>query len=294
MILVTGSAGKTGRSVIQALVARGVPVRALVYRQEQIQTVKSIGARDVLVGDMTSQAVMEGAVQDIRAVYHICPNVSPDEIEIGQTVIAAARKAGVDHFVFHSVLKPQTEAMPHHWNKLRVEELLVESGLTYTILQPAVYMQNILAHWEQITNEGIFPIPYPADTSLSLVDLRDVAQAAANVMTEPRHAYATYELVGVEGLSLNEVARILGQELDREVQVKVVPIETWRSQAREAGLGDYQLDTLTSMFRYYSRHHLLGNPQVLGWILGHPPTKLDVFVRDMRKEKNSPRKILIS
>lgn len=294
MILVTGSAGKTGRSVIQALVARGVPVRALVYRQEQIQTVKSIGARDVLVGDMTSQAVMEGAVQDIRAVYHICPNVSPDEIEIGQTVIAAARKAGVDHFVFHSVLKPQTEAMPHHWNKLRVEELLVESGLTYTILQPAVYMQNILAHWEQITNEGIFPIPYPADTSLSLVDLRDVAQAAANVMTEPRHAYATYELVGVEGLSQNEVARILGQELDREVQVKVVPIETWRSQAREAGLGDYQLDTLTSMFRYYSRHHLLGNPQVLGWILGRPPTKLDVFVRDMRKEKNSPRKILIS
>jgi len=286
MILITGSAGKTGRSVLQALVERGAPVRALVHRPDQIHAVESSGAQDVLVGDMNSQATMERAVQDVRAVYHICPNVSPDEVAIGQIVIAAAQSAGVEHFVFHSVLNPQTEAMPHHWKKLRAEELLVESKLPYTILQPAAYMQNIIAHWERIQSEGIYPVPYPANTRLSLVDLMDVAQAAAIVLTEPGHQYATYQLVSIEGLSQTEVATILSQELGRPVRVTVVPLETWRSQAKEAGLGDYQIATLTSMFRYYQRFDFLGNPQVLSWLLGRPPTTLNEFVRRITEEKN--------
>ena len=286
MILVTGSAGKTGQSVIQALVERGVPVRALVHRPEQIHTVEASGAQDVLVGDMKSRATTERALQDVHSVYHICPNVSPDEVAIGQTVIAAAQSAGVEHFVFHSVLNPQIEAMPHHWNKLRVEELLVESRLPYTILQPAAYMQNILAHWERIQSEGIYPVPYPAETRLSLVDLMDVTQAAAIVLTEPGHKYAIYELVGTQGLSQNKTAVILSQELGRPVQAATVPLETWRSQAKEAGLGDYQIATLTSMFQYYQRFDFFGNPQVLSWLLGRPPTTLNEFVRRIAEEKN--------
>jgi hypothetical protein len=33
--------------------------------------------------------------------------------------------------VYHSVLHPQTEQMPHHWHKLRVEEMLLESRLPW-------------------------------------------------------------------------------------------------------------------------------------------------------------------
>ncbi len=285
MILITGSAGKTGQSVLQALVERGAPVRALVHQPEQIRAVEISGAQDVVVGDMKSQETMERAVQDVHAVYHICPNVSPDEIAIGQIAIAAAQSAGVEHFVFHSVLNPQTEAMPHHWKKLRVEELLVESSLPYTILQPAAYMQNILAHWERIQSEGIYPVPYPADTRLSLVDLMDVAQAAAIVLTEPGHQYATYELVSIEGLSQTEVAAILSQELGRPVQATTVPLETWRSQAKEAGLGDYQIATLTSMFTYYQRFDLLGNPHALSWLLNRSPTSFSTFVERTARER---------
>ena len=84
MILTTGAAGKTGRAVIQALAARGAAVRALVHRPEQTQTVEAIGALDVQVGDMCEQAVLDRAYSGVQAVYHICPNVSPDEIVIGQ------------------------------------------------------------------------------------------------------------------------------------------------------------------------------------------------------------------
>ena len=149
MILVTGAAGKTGQAVIRALVARGADVRALVHRPEQVPITAGLGARETIAGDLRDRAALARAAQGARVIYHICPNVSPDEVTIGRAAIAAARAAGVQHFVYHSVLHPQVEAMPHHWLKMRVEELLFQSGLAYTILQPAAYVQNVLAHWDR-------------------------------------------------------------------------------------------------------------------------------------------------
>ena len=278
MILVTGAAGKTGQAVLRALISRGETARALVRRLDQIPVVEALGVRAALVGDMRDPLDMERAFNGIQKVYQICPNVSPDEAAIGATAIAAARSAGVERFVFHSVLHPQAESMPHHWQKLRVEEQLFESGLTWTILQPVVYMQNILVHWKSITQQGEYPVPYPAETRLSLVDLEDVAQVAALVLTEPGHTHATYELVGTPGLSQDLVAAILSQQLGRPVKVTTVPIEVLERQARRSGLGDYQIETLIAMFRYYARYGMCGNPQVLSWLLKRPPTILGNFV----------------
>ncbi len=286
MILVTGAAGKTGRAVIRALTAKGEAVRALVHRPEQIRSVEALGAQQVVVGDMRLRATMDQAAQGVRAVYHICPNVSPDEVAIGQVAMVTARSAGVEHFVYHSVLHPQVEAMPHHWQKLRVEEQLFESGLSYTILQPAAYMQNVLAHWDQIMEQGVYPVPYAVETRLGMVDLEDVAEAAAVVLTEPGHAGAVYELAGAEVLSQAEVATILGQQLGRPVRAEAVPLETWERRARESGLGDYQVETLVKMFRYYERYGFWGNPRVLSWLLGRSPTTFAAFIERARCSQN--------
>ena len=285
MILITGAGGKTGRAVIRALISKGEPVRALVHRSDQIHSVESLGVQAALAGDMNSPSTMDRAVQGVRAIYHICPNVSPDEVTIGQTVIAAALTAGIELFVFHSVLHPQAESMPHHWQKLRIEEQLLESGLPYTILQPTVYMQNILVHWEKILNDGSYPVPYPAETRLSFVDLDDVAQVAAIVLTESGHANATYELVGTPGLSQSQVADILSHQLGRPVRVTTVPIETWERRARHSGMGDYQVEALIKMFRYYARHGLCGNPQVLSWLLLRPPSTFENFIENTARQQ---------
>ena len=286
MILVTGAAGKTGRAVIRALGAKGEPVRAFVHRPQQVRVVKDLGVREPVLGDMCLQAVMNDAARGVQAVYHIPPNMSPDEVAIGQTIIRAARSAGVDRFVYHSVLHPQTEAMPHHWQKLRVEERLFESGLPFTILQPAAYMQNVLAHWDQIVEVGLYPVPYAAETRLGMVDLEDVAAAAAIVLTEPGHLGATYELAGPETLSQLEVVAVLAQQLGRPVRAKVLSRNVWERQARASGLGDYQLETLGRMFRYYEHYGFWGNPRVLGWLLGRDPTSFAAFVARTARERS--------
>jgi uncharacterized protein YbjT (DUF2867 family) len=227
---------------------------------------------------MRLRATMDEAVRATRAVYHICPNMSPDETAIGQLALDAARAAGVEHFVYHSVLHPQTEAMPHHWQKLRVEESILESGLPFTILQPAAYMQNVLAHRDRIVQEGVFPVPYAVDTRLSMVDLEDVAVVAARILAGPGHAGATYELAAAELLTQVQVAGVLEQHLERPVRAQSVPRAQWEKQARASGLGDIQIQSLLQMFRYYERHGFWGNANVLQWLLGRPPTTFAAFV----------------
>ncbi len=277
MILVTGAAGKTGRAVISALVGRGQYVRALVHRNEQVQLVEPLGVREVNVGDMRSQSVLTQAVRGVRAIYHICPNVHPDEVAIGRAAIAAARAAKVEQFVFHSVLHPQVEAMPHHWSKMRVEEALFESELPFTVLQPASYMQNVLSEWQAIVERGVYSVPYSLDSPFSMVDLPDVAEAAATVLCEPSHLGATYELAGPDVLTPRKVAQTIGKHLGHQVRAEEVTVGEWKSRARAAGLGVYQLETLAKMFQYYDHYGLWGNPRVLTSLIRRAPTKFDEF-----------------
>ena len=277
-ILVTGAAGKTGRAVIRALASRGVEIRAFVRRSEQRQGVESVGAAEVFEGDLRSREAVADAVSGADAVYHICPNVHPDELGIGRRVLAAALAAGVGRIVFHSVLHPQTEAMPHHWAKMRVEELIFESGLEYTILQPAPYMQNVLGQWRSITEQAVFRVPYDLDSRVAMVDLEDVAEAAARVLTEDGHAGATYELCGPDLLDQREVAAMLGSALGTSVRAVAMPPREWAEGARAAGLGERRIETLLAMFRYYECFGMAGAPRVLEALLGRPPASFEEFI----------------
>lgn len=280
MILVTGAAGKTGLAVLAALQQRGRKTRAFVRDGEQITAVRAVGAAEVVVGDLLDADVWRLATTAVSAIYHICPNMHPQEVRIGQLMTAAARTIGSCRVVYHSVLHPQIREMPHHWHKLKVESILINSGLNYTIVQPAAYMQNLLAYWPSITNEGILPVPYSAQTRLSLVDLQDAAAAAAKLLTEPGHSYATYELVGTEPLSQTAVADTFSQQLNRPVEVQAIPLQTWQANARAAGsLSEETIQMLTSMFAYYAQSGLTGNPQVLRFLLGREPTNLATFIK---------------
>jgi NAD(P)H dehydrogenase (quinone) len=279
MILVTGAGGKTGKAIVAALAAKGEAVRAYVRSEARIAALKAIGAREVSVGAVDDAEALTRAMSGTRAVYHICPNVSPDEVAFAKAAVAAAKTASVSRFVFHSVLHPQIEAMPHHWEKMRVEEMLFGTGLDVTILQPTAYMQNLLAGWRSIVDEGILRAPYPVSTRISLVDLGDVAEAAALVLTQPGHIGATYELVGSPPLTQTEVAETLGRALGRPVRAEEQSLAAWEAQAHAAGMGDYQRETLVKMFRWYARSGLGGNSNTLTWLLGRAPTTLAVFAR---------------
>ncbi|MCB0185843.1 MAG: NmrA family NAD(P)-binding protein [Caldilineaceae bacterium] len=273
MILITGAAGKTGQALLQALNKRSAWVRAMVRTPVQGEVVKSLGASEVLVGDLHDREDLHQACQGITAIYHICPNMQADEFAIAAKVVEAATAAGVPRFVYHSVLHPQTQAMPHHWHKLQVEEQLFTTRLDFTILQPAAYMQNVLASWSSITAAGLYRVPYQTTTQLGMVDLHDVAEAAAQVLTTAGHSGATYELASGEWLTQDAVAAILSKVLARPVRAEMQPRVEWETHARQSGLTDYAIATLLKMFDYYERHGFGGNGTILRGLLGREPTR---------------------
>jgi uncharacterized protein YbjT (DUF2867 family) len=221
--------------------------------------------------------------------------MSSSEATIGNLVIGEARKAGVEHFIYHSVLHPQTERMNHHWQKMRVEEMIFESGLPFTILQPAPYMQNLLASWKSIVEEGVLRVPYSVEAKFSFIDLEDLAEVAKIVLTESNHMNAIYELVGTPPMSHVEVAEICSKVLHRHVRAEKEEIRDWKHRAsialakdaRSAEREQYTLENLVRMFEYYDKWGLSGNPNALRWILKREPTSLESFVQRTLKERDA-------
>jgi uncharacterized protein YbjT (DUF2867 family) len=278
MILITGASGKTGRAVLKALALRKAKVRVLAHTSVQAEQLLALGAKESLCGDFRDMKTIQHALNGVDRVYHICPNVSPDEYQIGTTVISEAKAAGVGYFVYHSVLHPQVEAMPHHWQKMQVEEALFNSGMDFTILQPCTYMQNILAGWKSITNQGIYSVPYSINAKISIVDLEDIGLAAAKVLTSEEFRNGIYELSGPQPLSQIEVAETISKVLGTPVQAVKQELSVWISDARNSGMVNYQVETLVKMFEYYDKYGLVGNSQVLKMILRKPPRNLTEMI----------------
>ena len=292
MILVTGAGGKTGRALVRVL-SKVDSVCAFVHREEHILALKPLGAEKVIVGDQRDETAIRSAMQGARSVYHICPNMNSDEFAIGRLVINEARKVGIEHLVYHSVLHPQTEKMNHHWQKLLVEEMIFESGILFTILQPAPYMQNLLAGWKSITEDGVLRVPYSTNSKFSFVDLEDVAEAAKIVLTEPNHKNVIYELAGTGPTSYAEVAEIMSRMLNRDVRAEKEKIGDWKLRAERSSEGmqskrdKYAIENLVRMFEYYDQWGLVGNPNVLKWLLRREPTSIESFVQRISKESHA-------
>jgi NAD(P)H dehydrogenase (quinone) len=279
MILISGAAGKTGQAVIKALKEQQQPVRAFVRSAFQKQQVEALGIEDVLIGDLLQASDIQQAFAGIHKVLHICPNVHPDEMKIGALIMAAAKQARLEQFVFHSVLHPQLEAMPHHWQKMRVEEMLIESGIPFTIVQPASYMQNLAL--DTIRSQGVLRVPYDLRARHSMVDLADIARVYARILVEHGHLNAIYELAGPQALDQYQVAEVLSQGLGQTVTPVQQSIADWRQKSLESGLSAYAIETLVKMFEHYDQHGFAGNSNTLQYLLNHPPTSLADWVNNV-------------
>lgn len=254
MILVTSAAGGVGRPLVRGLQTRGLDVRAFVKSEIQAADARSDGAAEVVVGDLRAPQDLQRAMQGATQVYHAAPTQIIDEMPIAATLIAAAPKHRIDHFVFHSVIHPDIAALPHHHAKLLVEVALRDSGLPVTILRPSHYMQNYLEVWNFIC-AGAMPYPVSASSKMGVVDVEDVSEAAVRVLADPTaHIGNTYDLSAQE-LDRNEMAQIWSDVLGHRVVAMRLPPEAMTSPLAASGvLGEIVFRSLASTKLRAPRH----------------------------------------
>ncbi|KQX23379.1 SDR family oxidoreductase [Sphingomonas sp. Root720] len=269
-VAVIGAAGQTGRAAIAELQRRGgIPVRALIRRREQAGLFAE--AVDCRVADLDDRASLSDALRGVGALLYIPPVFESREEAFGANVIAAAEASGCRHILYHSVLHAATPDMPHHARKARVELHLRHSSLTWTIIQPAMYAETVLAFFD--ADRARLAPGLDVTRPFNPVALRDLAEVSATILTQPGYDHATYELAGPDRLDVRGMAACLSRLIGRPIYAENGNREEIvASVSNRLGFGSAQAAELRAMLDHYDRHGLVGNAGVLGMLLGRPPT----------------------
>lgn len=282
-ILVTSSTGLTGRAVVKSLSAHGHHVRAMVHNDARSASMLALGATETFAGDIASQDDLRKAISGMDAIYYICPTAREDEAALGRMAVRIASEVGCVRFVYQSVLHSIEEALPHHRQKLAVERALIDSGLRYTIVCPAPFMQNILNARDLLTAEKVFAQKFftsvGSTNRLNLLDADDLGDCVARIFSDEAFCYATLELCGPANLSVSDILADMGRCVGGEVSLRFIPDEDFAASMRARGASDYSVDTLLRMFGHYNDGDFCGSDFVATAVLGRRPVDLLSFLR---------------
>lgn len=252
-VLVTGATGKQGGAVARALLAAGIPVRALVrdMGSEGAKAIEALGANLVL-GNLNDSESLLTAATGVRAVFSVqapdMANLNSDSERVqGKNLVEAAKAARVAQFVHSSVSGAgeyhrnaagwkEGRWNEHYWeSKAYTEELVRDADFKYwTVIKPAFFMENFIrpsflfANW---VDDRFFTV-LAADTRLPLVAVQDIGTAVAAVISNPEKFNKIYLELAGDYLTMTEVAEVLSDALG----TKIEPPSLSPTEAREQGL----------------------------------------------------------
>ena len=235
MILITGASGNVGTELVKILMARGVPLRAMVRSPEAAQKIEARAGVEIVAGDFNDAATIARALAGIDRAFLLTP--SSEQAEAQQSAfVEVARRAGVQHIVklsqFAAAPDSPVRFLRYH---AAVERTIRTSGLPYTFLRPNLFMQGFLGFRQSIIAEGKF-FAAAGDAKISVIDVRDIAAVAAIALTAPGHEGRIYDLTGPEALTHLEMAGRFSDTLGRRVEFVDVPPDVMRGALIGVGL----------------------------------------------------------
>ncbi|KAF2262179.1 NAD(P)-binding protein [Lojkania enalia] len=260
----------------------------------------ALGKQEVIQTDIYSPSNCVSLMKDVTVAIHIGPSYHAHETEIGYMMIDAAvsaydnGKGKFEHFILSSVLNSQLRKMMNHDCKRYVEEYIMESGLPYTILQPTTFMDNLPIAMFMQQEHPKFTSAWNTEVGFSWIALRDLAEVFARILAErERHFYAQYPLVSThDRVSFGEALNIISKKLNKRIEIAVTPFKESvdnilvRLYGKSESIGQRSKDAAQRMIMFYDNRGLVGNANVLEWVLGRKATQFDEWV-EMRLEVES-------
>jgi uncharacterized protein YbjT (DUF2867 family) len=276
-VLVTGATGKIGSRMIPRLASRpDIAVRALVRSREKAELLVAAGA-ELAFGSFEERGSVLFAMQEVDTLVLITA-AGPAAADHAGVALAAAREAGVRKIVRVSVFNaarggPADVTRQHGHTDAQIRS----SGLTYTILRPPFFMQNLcFLAARSIAKEGRLYFG-TGDGRLSLIDLRDVVDCAEEVVVSDASNNKTFTLTGPESISFHDVAERLSMIMGRTVRYVPVSPEVVEQSIRAMGRGDWYARVMRDLCRAYSENWGDVVTGDVALITGHRPRSVDVF-----------------
>jgi uncharacterized protein YbjT (DUF2867 family) len=235
IILVAGATGTQGGAVARELNARGYQVRGLT-RNPDSATARELAALGVEMvrGDFDDAASLDRAFDGAYGAFSVQQyrGVGVDgEIRQGKAFADAAKRAGVEHFVYTSVAKATLNTgVPQFESKLELENYIRSIGLPFTIIRPASFM----AGFEEFRDEartGVISGPLPPELERVYIAPQDIGRFAAEAFDHPEAWLGRAEAIAGQRISYAEVAATMSRVLGRPVRYHQIPWEEYTASA---------------------------------------------------------------
>jgi uncharacterized protein YbjT (DUF2867 family) len=230
-LLIVGATGTLGRQIARRALDEGLEVRCLVRSLRRAAFLKEWGA-ELVVGNICNPSTLPAALEGVTAVIDAATARATDSLSIkrvdwdGQVaLIQAVVAAKVERFIFFSVLGAENYPnVPLMEIKRCTELFLAESGLNYTILRPAGFMQGLIGQYAIPVLEGQ-PVWMTGESSpVAYMDTQDVAKFAVRALSVPETSKRTFPVVGTRAWSGKEIISFCERQSGKEAKTTNVPI----------------------------------------------------------------------
>ena len=284
MILVTGASGTVGKAVLKEVARSGAKHRAM-YRSPD-EAAKAPTGTATVVADFAKKETLAAALRDVESVYLVCSPV-PDLVQLEGNMIEASLAAGVRHIVLNSALGAGDFAKSFpSWHR-KVEDQLKGTGISFTILRPNSFHQNVLTYFAPSIRAQDAFYSSMGNARVSFLDVRDIAVVAARVLAGGEYIGKTYELNGPEALTYTEVAEKISKHAGRTAQYVNIAAGAQRKAMLDQGMPAWQVDALLDLQGYYTSGKGGAVDPLLQSLLGHPPITMDRFLAEYAGEFQS-------
>ena len=286
MFLVTGATGGLGRRMVRVLRERELPVRAFVRLTSRYSELENRGA-EIFIGDLKQDKDIEKACRGVKYVISTHGgdrDVSAVQYRANRELIDAAKEAGVEHFVFISVLGADRgyEDSAVFKAKREVEKYLQASGLNYTILRPAGFASSLLPLAERFRETGVYLLIGDPKNRTSVVSTDDLAQIAVKSVTAAGAKNKILPIGGPDVLLREDIPRIFGRIFNKEPMVINPPLFVFDGLRGAFGLVNPQLQKGLGTLRVLLGNEFFCTPDEVEAVEGIFEMKmesLEVFLR---------------
>jgi uncharacterized protein YbjT (DUF2867 family) len=287
LILVTGAAGQVGavgRTITNLLLDRGLPVRAMVRREDDRAAALRAAGAEVVVGDLLEPADVDRVVNGCGRIF-FGMSVSPGYLEAAMTMAAVARDVGVRALVNMSQMTVSQMSIrnttPSHQQRQHwlSEQALAWSGLPVVTIRPTMFLESFFPlAASTIRDRGRIELPF-GQGKTSPVAAADVARVVAEILADPEpHLGRIHELTGPRSQDLHGVAREFSEALNREVTYADISPEDWERQLKGSGLPDHLTGHLVAMGELHRAGRYDRLAEGVERVTGRPATSVREFV----------------
>ena len=286
MILVTGANGHLGSMTIDHLLKKkpDAEIAGLVRSEEKGQDLKEKGV-EIRIGDYFDSDSLEQAFDGVDVLAFISSGTLQDRMDQHKNVVEIAKKKGIKHIFYTSVVKAEERLSPLTFDHEETENLIKESAIPYTFCRNTIYLEFFPMFWSDALETGKWVIPGGGHKQ-NFALRSEMAEALATALTEhENHEDQVLNFASTEAYTFDEFAEAMSEAAGKEISYQDISVDDFTEQMKEAGVPDDQImmtDVTATLFENGGTELTTNDMKNL---LGREPKDQLEFVKEAVKSK---------